>query len=74
MSPLVIYLLSALIAGIIAGGGAFMAVATADNPTITPLTWGAVIITGLIAAAKDIQSRMQPPPPPVPPTQIVLQK
>ena len=59
--------LSALISAIIAGGGAFIGVASdlgeQDNlSNIRLVTWMVIIVIALVAAAKDLKTYLAKPP------------
>jgi hypothetical protein len=59
--------LSALIAAIIAGGGAFLGVASelGDNENLNDIrlvTWLVIIVIALVAAAKDLKTYLAKPP------------
>jgi hypothetical protein len=59
--------LSALIAAIIAGGGAFLGVASelADNENLNDIrlvTWLVIIVIAVVAAAKDLKTYLAKPP------------
>lgn len=56
MNKYAIYLINALLAGIISGGGAYLA---SDGSEKSMMIAG---VTALISAAKDFQSHMQVPP------------
>lgn len=56
MNKYAIYLINALLAGIISGGGAYLA---SDGSEKSMVIAG---VTALISAAKDFQSHMQVPP------------
>ena len=60
-------ILSALIAAIIAGGGAFIGVASelGDNENLNDIrlvTWVVIIVIALVAAAKDLKTYLAKPP------------
>jgi hypothetical protein len=59
--------LSALIAAIIAGGGAFLGVASelGENENLSDIrliTWLVIVVIGIIAAAKDLKTYLAKPP------------
>ena len=59
--------LSALIAAVIAGGGAFLGVATdlGDEESLTDIrliTWLVIIVIAVVAAAKDLKTYLAKPP------------
>jgi hypothetical protein len=59
--------LSALIAAIIAGGGAFLGVASdlGDEENLSDIrliTWIVIIVISLVAAAKDLKTYLAKPP------------
>lgn len=54
-------LLSALVAGVIAWGGAFMTASGGEAP-ITKTQVTLAVITGVVAAAKDMQAYLAKPP------------
>ena len=61
MSRTVLAIFSAVIAAIIASGGAFLVVATelGDGKglgDVSGLTWAVVVVTGVIAGAKDLRT------------------
>jgi hypothetical protein len=67
MSPKQKVLLSALIAAIIAGGGAFIGVASdlGDEENLADIrlvTWTVIIVIAVVAAAKDIKTYLAKPP------------
>jgi hypothetical protein len=67
MSPKQKVILSALIAAIIAGGGAFIGVASDlnDEQTLSDIrlvTWMVIIVIAVIAAAKDLKTYLAKPP------------
>jgi hypothetical protein len=67
MSPKQKILLSALIAAIIAGGGAFIGVASdlGDEENLSDIrlvTWMVIIIIAVVAAAKDLKTYLAKPP------------
>jgi hypothetical protein len=67
MSPKQKVVLSALIAAIIAGGGAFIGVASdlSDNENLSDVrlvTWTVIIVIALVAAAKDLKTYLAKPP------------
>jgi hypothetical protein len=58
---------SALIAAIIAGGGAFLGVATdlSDDESLSDIrliTWLVIIVIAMVAAAKDLKTYLAKPP------------
>lgn len=60
-------ILSALIAAIIAGGGAFIGVASdlSDEENLSDIrlvTWGVIIVIAVVAAAKDLKTYLAKPP------------
>lgn len=60
-------ILSALIAAIIAGGGAFVGVASelGDNENLSDIhliTWLVILVIGIVAAAKDLKTYLAKPP------------
>ena len=73
MTRTALVILSALLAAMIASGGAFLVVATelGDGKglgDVSGLTWVVIAVTGLIAGAKDLrtyaESTLFPPKPP----------
>jgi len=67
MSPKQKVILSALIAAIIAGGGAFIGVASDLNndqtlSDIRLVTWMVIIVIAVVAAAKDLKTYLAKPP------------
>jgi len=67
MSPKQKVILSALIAAIIAGGGAFIGVASdlGDEENLADIrlvTWMVIIVIAVIAAAKDLKTYLAKPP------------
>ena len=67
MSPKQKVFLSALISAIIAGGGAFIGVASDlgeqdDLSDIRLVTWMVIIVIALVAAAKDRKTYLAKPP------------
>jgi hypothetical protein len=67
MSPKQKVLLSALIAAIIAGGGAFIGVASdlgelENLSDIRLVTWMVIIVIAIVAAAKDLKTYLAKPP------------
>lgn len=67
MSPKQKVFLSALISAIIAGGGAFIGVASDlgeqdDLSDIRLVTWMVIIVIALVAAAKDLKTYLAKPP------------
>ena len=67
MGPKQKIILSALIAAIIAGGGAFIGVASdlGDNENLSDIrlvTWMVIIVIALVAAAKDFKTYLAKPP------------
>ena len=67
MSPKQKVILSALIAAIIAGGGAFIGVASdlGDEENLVDIrlvTWMVIIVIAVIAAAKDLKTYLAKPP------------
>ncbi len=61
------FILSALIAAIIAGGGAFIGVASdlgneENLSDIRLVTWGVIIVIAVVAAAKDLKTYLAKPP------------
>ena len=72
MSRTILAILSALIAVVIAAGGAFLVVATElgegkNLSDVSDITWAVVGVTGVIAGAKDLrtyaESTLFPPKP-----------
>ena len=63
MKIIIQYVLSAITAFIIAGGGSLMTVLISGY-AINDKTWLAAIVLGLMAASKDIRSLMRMPPVP----------
>jgi hypothetical protein len=61
MQAIIQYVLSALTAFIIAGGGSLMTVLISGY-NINDRTWLAAVVLGLMAASKDIRSLMRMPP------------
>ena len=60
-------ILSALIAAVIAGGGAFLGVASdlGDEERLTDIrliTWLVIIVIAIVAAAKDLKTYLAKPP------------
>lgn len=60
-------ILSALIAAIIAGGGAFLGVASdlSDEENLSDIrlvTWAIIIVIAIVAAAKDLKTYLAKPP------------
>jgi hypothetical protein len=53
--------ISAVVTGIIAGGGAAISALTEDG-TIGTAAMAIALLTGLVVAAKDVQSTLSPPP------------
>ena len=67
MSPQQKVILSALIAAIIAGGGAFIGVASdlgeqENLADIRLVTWAVIIVIAVVAAAKDLKTYLAKPP------------
>ena len=67
MGPKQKIILSALIAAIIAGGGAFIGVASdlGDNENLSDIrlvTWMVIIVIAFVAAAKDFKTYLAKPP------------
>lgn len=67
MSPKQKVLLSALIAAIIAGGGAFIGVASdlgeqENLSDIRLVTWMVIIVIAIVAGAKDLKTYLAKPP------------
>jgi len=64
MSKPMTMLVHALLTFITISGGAFMAVAVDMEPgqSLSVVQWGVIGVTGLVAAAKDAQSRLAKPP------------
>ena len=67
MGPKQKIILSALIAAIIAGGGAFIGVASdlGDDENLSDIrlvTWMVIIVIALVAAAKDFKTYLAKPP------------
>ena len=67
MSPKQKVILSAFIAAIIAGGGAFIGVASdlGDEENLVDIrlvTWMVIIVIAVIAAAKDLKTYLAKPP------------
>ena len=67
MSPKQKVILSAFIAAIIAGGGAFIGVASdlGDEENLADIrlvTWMVIIVIAVIAAAKDLKTYLAKPP------------
>ena len=54
-------LLSATVAGVISWGGAFMTASSGSTP-ITKTQITLAVVTGVVAAAKDIQAFLAKPP------------
>ena len=63
MQIIIQYVLSAITAFIIAGGGSLMTVLISGY-AINDKTWLAAVVLGLMAASKDIRSLMRMPPVP----------
>jgi len=67
VSPKQKFILSALIAAIIAGGGAFIGVASdlGDNENLSDIrivTWMIIIVIAVVAGAKDLKTYLAKPP------------
>jgi len=67
MSPKQKVILSALIAAIIAGGGAFIGVASdlGDDENLSDIrlvTWMIIIVIAIVAGAKDLKTYLAKPP------------
>lgn len=67
MGPKQKVILSALIAAIIAGGGAFIGVASdldhdENLSDIRLVTWMVILVIALVAAAKDLKTYLAKPP------------
>jgi len=67
MSPKQKILLSALIAAVIAGGGAFIGIASdlGDQENLSDIrlvTWTVIIVIAVVAAAKDLKTYLAKPP------------
>ena len=67
MSPKQKVILSILIAAIIAGGGAFIGVASdlGDNENLSDIrlvTWIVIIVIAVVAGAKDLKTYLAKPP------------
>ena len=62
---MLIVLINALVAGVLAGSGAFLAVAYAlpKGQSLDEITCGIILATGVANACKDWQSHMSVPPP-----------
>lgn len=67
MNPILKRTLSAIIAAIIASGGAFFGVASElgankDIGDIRIITWVVIAVTAVVAAAKDLKTYLAQPP------------
>lgn len=61
LSPWVRFWLSAGIAGLLAGGGAATTALTGDDPA-NGTQWALVLLTTVLALAKDMQAKLAEPP------------
>lgn len=63
LSPWARFWFSAIIAGLLAGGGAATTALTGDDPA-NWTQWAVVVVTILLTMAKDMQAKLAEPPQP----------